>query len=143
MPVVNMSFNKILGENYKFAKKDFSVDGNLSIENIELDKLTLRNKSVLNVVDISFSYDVNYTSQTDKDKKLGYIQIRGSLVYTDDEEKLKELVSYWNENKRLPKTISLDVLNYVLSKTQLQAAILSKDINLPIPFKIPRLVKQK
>jgi hypothetical protein len=45
----------------------------------------------------------------------------------------------WKKDKKLPKEIMPVILNTVLNKCNIQALILSEQINLPPPIPMPKL----
>ena len=53
--------------------------------------------------------------------------------------KVKEVLDGWKKDKKLPKEIMTTILNSVLTKCNIQALILSEQINLPPPIPLPKL----
>jgi hypothetical protein len=54
-------------------------------------------------------------------------------------DKNKAIVDEWEKNKRLPETVSLEVLNYLFRHCLLKASNLADDLQLPPPMPMPRI----
>ena len=62
----------------------------------------------------------------------------------DDSKKVKQILDDWKKDKRLPKDIMTGILNTILNRSNVQALILSQDVNLPPPIQLPKVqIEQK
>ena len=60
------------------------------------------------------------------------------------QKKIKPRVREIDTNKKIPKEIMTPILNSALTKNNIQALILSRDVGLPPPLRLPRVkVEQK
>ena len=60
----------------------------------------------------------------------------------EEQKKVEELLNGWKKDKKLPPEVITPVLNMALTKCNVQALILSQEINLPPPIPLPK-VQQK
>ena len=61
----------------------------------------------------------------------------------EESKKIKELLDGWKKGKKLPKEIMPSILNTVMNKANIQALILSEQINLPPPIPLPKLKQEE
>ena len=69
----------------------------------------------------------------------GDILIEGEVLYLATEEEGKVILTGWKKDKKLPKDIRLPLLNHVLSKSNIEAILLSREMGLPAPIMLPRI----
>ncbi len=129
MPIIGLNFDKI------GAKKDNKITGKLQIKNnikissVDQEKLSLSNSE--NILKISFEFKVAY------EPKIGGIQINGHILYMEEPKKIDEITKFWKKNKGLPKELSAQVINAILSRCNIKSLMLSQDVNLPPNIKLP------
>jgi len=71
--------------------------------------------------------------------EIGEIIIEGEVIYLLDSKKVKEVLDRWKKESKVEAEILGDVLNAALSKCNIQALIMSRDINLPAPIPLPKV----
>lgn len=131
MTVIGFSFTKMFVEKKNPVKGKVSINNNVTIKNLEETKLNLNtNKKALK---INFDFTSDYTPN------IGNILLEGEVIYLVDSNKVDDIVKTWKKNKKLEKDIMTRVLNNVLTKCNIQALILSKDMNLPPPIPLPKV----
>ena len=54
-------------------------------------------------------------------------------------KKTKEILASWKKDKKVPKELMAGLLNTILTKCNIQALILSQEINLPAPIPLPKV----
>ena len=54
------------------------------------------------------------------------------------DKKVKKAIDGWKKEKKVDKDIMTQVLNTALTRCNVQALILSQDLNLPPPIPLPR-----
>jgi len=133
MPIVGFNFDKISGEKTSSLKKGMSVQSDINIASVEEATLSL-NKPCLK---ISFKFTVDYTPD------IGKLELDGHLLYLDTPEKIKEYTKSWNDSKKLPEQLSIQILNTILSKCNIESLILSEKINLPPQLPIGKMAPTK
>ena len=75
--------------------------------------------------------------------KIANIELNGFVTFFDKKEKIEELIKAWGKDKKLDKDIMELVINAILSKCNIEALILAREVNLPPPLPMPKVnVKQ-
>ena len=134
--IVGFSFNKILVE------KTGPVQGKVNITN---------NVAVLQVEKTPLSFGANkqdglrfvYEFKAEYSPNIGHILLTGDILFLGDEKQIKEVLESWKKKKQVPKDVIEIIINNVLSKCNIEALILSREINLPPPIPLPRLTSKK
>ena len=132
MAIVGFNFVKLEAEKKEMAKGKINISNNVSITNVDEKKISLANdkQKVL-----SFTFE--FTSKYEPDA--GHIKFVGDVLVMEEAKKAKELLDGWKKDKKLPKEIMTGILNTVLNKCNIQALILSDQINLPPPIPLPKV----
>ena len=132
MTIVGFDFTKIDAEKKSPIKGKISINNNVAIKNVEEQNLNL-GKEKQNALKFQFEFTSTY------DPGIGSITLGGDLIYMGEPKKVKEILDGWKKDKKLPKDISAGVLNNVLTRCNVQALILSRDLNLPSPIPLPKV----
>ncbi len=119
---------KVFAEKKQPIRSKIDVKSNLKIVNIE--KINDENAR------IEFNYLVEYTPD------YGNLEISGEMIYTADKEEIKNLVKEWESKKKINDKIAITIFNRILVKCNIEAVIISKEVNLPPPFNLPKFVKK-
>jgi len=109
-----------------------SINNNVSIKDVVEVDLAL-GKAKQKALKFTFEFTSKY------EPKVAEILLRGELLYLGDERKIKEITDKWKKDKKIPKDVTKVLLDHVLAKCNIQALILSKDINLPPPIPMPKV----
>ncbi len=72
---------------------------------------------------------------------MGHIKINGELLYR--EKNLKQVLSYWKKNGKLPAKTDIEVKNFLFRKCLTLGVTLSEQLNLPPPVMFPVLAPKK
>ncbi len=119
-------------EKFSQVKGKINISNNVAIVSVEKTDLELgSNKQKA----LKFCFE--FTSQYNP--KLGLIKLEGDVIFMEDLKKIEELEAQWKKEKKVPKIIMTQILNSVLNKCNIQALILSKEVNLPPPIMLPKL----
>ena len=130
--IVGFGFTKLIAEKKDAAKGKIDINNNVSIKDVVEDDLAL-GKEKQNVLKFIFEF----TSQFEPN--VGTIDFEGELLYMEDPKKNKELLASWKKDKKIPKEVMGGLLNTILTKCNVQALILSQQVNLPPPIPMPRV----
>jgi len=134
--IIGFNLNKIQVERAPQVKGKLSIRNNVQFKDIQKADLFL-GKSKQEGLRFSFEYTAEY------EPKAGKILLVGDLVAVEESDKAKEILEGWKKNKKLPKELTTPVLNSILSKCNVEAIILSKEVSLPPPIPMPKVkVKQ-
>ena len=132
MTIVGLNFTKIEAEKKELVKGKININNNVSINKVEEKKLSLATEKQ-KIIAFTFEFISKY------DPNVGSIKITGDVLYMESANKVKEILDGWKKDKKLPKEIMTTILNSVLTKCNIQALILSEQINLPPPIPLPKL----
>ena len=132
MTIVGFNFTKIEAEKKEALKGKINVNNNVTIKGVEEKKISLANDKQ-KVLSFTFEFIAKY------DPDIGLIKFVGEVLLMEETKKTKELLDGWKKDKKLPKEIMPVILNTVLNKCNIQALILSEQINLPPPIPLPKL----
>ena len=132
MTIVGFNFTKLEAEKKELVKGKININNNVSIKNVEEKKLSLANDKQ-KVLSFTFEFTAKY------DPDIGSIKFVGDVLFMEDAKKTKEIMDRWKKDKKLPKDIMPHILNTVLNKCNIQALILSEQVNLPPPIPMPKL----
>ena len=132
MTVVGFSFTKLHVERKGVAKGKLSVKNNINVKKVESTDLSLgKNKEA----GLAFTFEFKSIYEPE----IGEIIIEGEVIYLLDSKKVKEVLDRWKKESKVEAEILGDVLNAALSKCNIQALIMSRDINLPAPIPLPKV----
>lgn len=127
-----MNFTKLLAERKTDAREKVNISNNVSVTNVEEAELPLAGQSQ-KTLKISFSFVTSY------EPNLGEIQLEGNLLYIGEAKEMKEIAKNWEKDKRLSAEMMKQVISAVLNKCNIQALVMSKDVNLPPPVPLPKV----
>ena len=128
MPVIGLTFTSMEAKRNKVAVQgEVSVNTVPKINDVKEVNVSTLGKKALN---ISFELVSKYNPG------LAEIKVGGDLIYLSKSN--APVVKEWKKNKKLPETISAEVLNHLFRRCLLKIANMADDLQLPPPLKIPR-----
>lgn len=130
MTIVGFNFNKISVEKKEAAKGKITINNNISIKNVEKRDLSL-GAAKQEGVKFIFEFVSKY------EPKFAEISLEGDVLYLAGSEQVKKILDGWKKNKKVEKDVMAQVMNTALTKCNIQALILSKEVNLPPPIPLP------
>ena len=130
--IVGFGFTKLSAEKKEAAKGKIDINNNVSITDIKEDSFSF-GKDSQNVLKFVFEFTSKY------EPSVGNILFEGELLYMEEPKKTKEILTSWKKDKKIPKEIMAGLLNSILTKCNVQALILSQEINLPPPIPMPKV----
>jgi hypothetical protein len=125
MTVLNIKFNKILGERREKNVKSIEVKANSTILSLKRAK----DKRIGDYLHVNFKYDVNY------EPDIGEIHLEGSLWY--QHPKLDSVVSEVKDRIELQNEAIVEISNSVVQESIVEALDLSRKLQLPAPLQLP------
>lgn len=132
MSIIGMGFNRIAVDRSDAAKGNLEVVHNVFISNVEKAPMNL-GTSKSEALKFTFEFSVRY------EPKAGNITLGGYVLFMAPPDLIKETMEKWDKEKKISKELTKAVLGHAFSKCNVEAAVLSKEVNLPPPFPIPRL----
>ena len=130
--IVGFGFTKLRAEKGEPIKGKIDINNNVSIKDLKEDNLAF-GKDKQNVLKFIFEFTSKY------EPNIGTILFEGELIYMEEPKKAKEILSGWKKDKQLPKELMGELLNTILTKCNVQALILSQQVNLPPPIPMPKV----
>ena len=134
--IVGFGFTKLSAEKKETAKGKIDINNNVSIKDIKEDSFSF-GKDSQNVLKFVFEFTSKY------EPSIGNILFEGELLYMEDSKKTKEILNSWKKDKKIPKELMAGMLNTILTKCNVQALILSQEVNLPSPIPLPKVQIQQ
>ncbi len=132
MPVVGLHFNKIVVEKISPVKGKVQVNNNVVIQDVEKTDLSV-GSAKQGALKFSFEFTAKY------EPKIADMVFNGHLTFFEKPEKVKEIADSWKKDKKIPKDVMSSVLNTVLSRCNIEALILAREVNLPPPIPLPKV----
>lgn len=131
MNIVGFNFTAINAVRQKAAVGNISINNNISIKDVKETKIGLgESRSALSV---GWHFESNYRPD------VASIKFDGEVLLLMDPKKAEEVRKDWEKDKRLPNDMAQKIMNNVLEKCNIQALLLSKDLNLPSPVPLPKV----
>ena len=132
MTIVGFNYTKMLAEKSLAAKGKVNITSNLSIKEVEEASFVMGTEK-------QDSLKFNFQFETIFAPEFGKINLDGSVIYLDTKEKVQETLKTWKKTKKLPKDVMQEVVNSVLNRCNVQALIMSRDMNMPSPIPLPKV----
>jgi hypothetical protein len=131
--IVGFGFTKLSAEKHETAKGKIDISNNVTIKDVKEDSFSLGKDKQQDVLRFIFEFTSKY------EPNVGNILFEGELLYLEDQKNVKEILSSWKKDKKVPKEIMAGLLNTILAKCNVQALILSQEVNLPPPIPLPKV----
>lgn len=131
MPIVGFGFDKINIEKKEQFTKDDKINNNIRVESLKEFKIKTSDKEESDALLINFEFGLDYG-------KAGNLELKGHIIFYDNEEKVKEILESWGKNKRLSPDFSTYIFNFVMLKSNVKALELEEEVGLPLHLKLPR-----
>ena len=131
--IVGFGFTKLSAERKEAAKGKIDINNNVAIKDVQEDNLALGKDKSQNILKFIFEFTSKY------EPNVGSILFEGELLYMEEPKKAKEILNDWKKSKKLPKELMGGLLNTILTKCNVQALILSQQVNLPPPIPLPKV----
>lgn len=134
MPIIGFQFDKVSAQRIGTIKGKIDIQHNVNIKDVKSEQISLDKKQ--EVLKFIFEFKVDYKPD------LGDISLEGHLLFLDSPEKIKEIQNSWKKNKKIPDDLTTEVINTILTKSNIKSLILSQDVNLPPQIQLPKAVQK-
>lgn len=135
MSIVGFSFTKIVVERRAPLQGTIEITNNVVITQIEKADLSLA-EAKQDGIKFTYQFTSKYSPE------IGDITLIGEVLYIEDKDKVKAILAEWEKHKKISQEIMTAVLNTVLERCNIQALILSREVNLPAPIQLPKIGPQ-
>lgn len=132
MPVVGMQFSKIVVEKFAPVKGKVQVNNNVALKDVEKTDMIM-GPSKQGAIKFHFEFTAKY------EPKIADITLIGFITFFEKPETVKEIVDGWKKDKKIPKETMSNILNTVLARCNVEAMLLSREVNLPPPIPLPKI----
>ncbi len=132
MPIISFGFTKISGERKEQKSGQLNIKNGIVLKDAIKTKFTIGPQSQ-DVLRVLFEFTSKY------DPNRGSITLEGEVLHLDKPEKIEALAKAWQKEKKLPKDDARVFINHILSKCNIEAILLSRELNLPSPIELPRI----
>lgn len=132
MTILSFGFNKINVE--KKTKKNsgsLKIKQGMNISSVKGSDMVKDSKQK--------AYVIKFTFQTIYEPDFAKIDLEGELILLVNDKISKELDASWKKNKSLPKSVAVTVFNRILHTSNVESLLLSREVNLPPPMKMPNV----
>lgn len=134
MAIIGFSMQKISVERKNSPKGKINIKNNVSIKKVQKSKFNFGDGR--DALSYTFEFSVTY------EPNVGSITIAGEVVNLVDAKMSKDVLTKWKKEKKVDAVALAPVLNAILQRCNVQALILSRDINLPSPIPLPSVSKK-
>lgn len=132
MTVIGLGFTKITMEKTGQLKGEIKINNNAGIKNIEKSEIDFGAKKQP-ALKVSFHFKATY------EPNIAFILLEGELYWIDKEENIDELFKKWKKDKTVSQEVMTPILNQILSRSNVEALVLSRELNLPPPVPLPKV----
>ena len=133
MTIVGFNFTKINAEKKKTTSGKINISSNVTVNTIEESKLNFGNKNQKPLI-FKFEFSCKY------EPDVGEILLEGEVISLENEKAAKEVIKLWKKDKKkVPSEIMQPVFNTILTRSNIEAIIISRDMGLPTPIPLPKI----
>jgi hypothetical protein len=130
--IIGFNFRKIDVNRENVLKNNIKITYNMDMTKVYEQPLPLSSKQKGLGFDFEFTVDYN-------PDKMANVLIKGTVNYMADEELFKKILSNWKDSKKLPKEVSIPIINLILNKCNVKALELEQDFGLPAHLPMPKV----
>jgi len=130
--IVGFNFKKIAVERKKKLIKGMKVRYDMDLKEVyeESSRLSSGGSTVLG---FAFEFSVDYNPD------IVSLKILGTVNYMLPQDEAKKVLDLWKTTKKLPKDVSIPVINNILDRCNIKALELEQDMALPSHIPMPSL----
>src|SRR3989338_10248247 len=132
MAIISFGFHRMEAQKTPNFKGKVNINNNIGIKEVEKSDLFL-GKNKQEALRFSFEYSALY------EPGLGKVILEGDFLYMEDQEKVNQIIDKWKKEKKINAELFTHLVGGILSRCHVQALILSRDVGLPAPFKLPQV----
>ncbi len=130
MPVLGINFTKINAERKAAISGKININNNIVVTDVKKHDFKLSGQES---VRIEFKFTADYNPN------IGSIVIEGETIIVDQPKKLEEVLNQWKKDKKLPDDILAQVMNNLLTKCNVEALLVGREVGLPPTLNMPKV----
>ncbi len=132
MPIAGFAFTKVSAQRTEGKGQQINVENNVQVKSVE--EMTLGfEKDTQKTLKFSFEFTAKFETN------YGNILLEGEALYVTDDKKAKEILKEWKKDKKINKDVMPEILTAILQKCNVEAIVLSREVNLPSPIPLPKV----
>lgn len=128
MSIIAFNLTKLNGERKSGPAGKLSVTNQTNLKDVQERPLGNQKALLFTFVHTS-KYNPDYATLT----------MEGEVLVLSNEKQVKETLESFKTKKTFDQELSQKIFNNILNRVSIEALILSKNLNLPAPFKLPRI----
>ena len=132
MSIAGFGFTKIDVLKKENIKGQINIKNNVIIKDVEKTEVPFGTKKQ-SVLKFTFEYKAEY------EPGVGHIRLEGNLLELREEKEIDKIISVWKKDKKLENDVLNPIINSVLGRSNIEALILSREVNLPAPIPLPKV----
>ena len=134
MPIISFNYGKMLIEKKKDQiKGDVKVKNDLVLQSLTLTDIDIGKKKQ-EVIKLNFEFLTEYQPG------LGNISIGGTILFLESADNIKLITDMWKKEKKIPQQFAANIINVILTKSNIKALELSQSVNLPPHIRLPMIL---
>ena len=130
MPILGINFTKIQAERKTPIQGKININNNIAINDVKKHELKLQGQDSLKV---EFEFTAKF------EPNIGDIIITGDTIIVNQPKKIEEILAQFKKDKRLPADILAQVMNNLLTKCNIEALIIGREVGLPPTLNMPKV----
>lgn len=134
MKLLAFNLKKVNAEKFSTKVENLKINTHIDVSSIEEIKSDIF-KFKEEALSISFSFKIEY------EPSYASIEIGGILLLSVDSKISKEVLKQWKD-KQIPDDFKMPLFNLILQKSSIRAIQLEEELNLPLHFQLPSLIKK-
>ncbi|MBS3108571.1 hypothetical protein J4409_01740 [Candidatus Woesearchaeota archaeon] len=137
MPIISFNYGKMLIEKKKDQiKGDVKVKNDLVLQSLTLTDIDIGKKKQ-EVIKLNFEFLTEYQPG------LGNISIGGTILFLESADNIKLITDMWKKEKKIPQQFAANIINVILTKSNIKALELSQSVNLPPHIRLPMILPKQ
>jgi hypothetical protein len=134
MAIAGINFTKLTAERKAPLVGKININNNIIIADIKKSDFKLPNQESIT---IEFDFSAKY------DPEIGRILVSGEVLFIEQPKKVDEIIAQWKKDKKLPDDILANIMNSLLTRCNVEAIILSREVGLPPTLNMPKVKVNK
>ena len=133
--IIGFNFNTISVQRKRNPSGNIDIKNNVAIKDVQKADFKFGSASQQGLKFI-FEFTSKYTPD------FGEVLLTGEVLYLADDKTTRQILDEWASSKKISKELMSGILNTVLARCNIQAWVLSKEVNLPPPIPMPQIGKE-
>lgn len=131
MTIVGFNFTKISAERKNAVVGMVNINNSITLKDVAEAKLGLAGDR--GALRMTFAFTSDYTPE------LATLMMEGDVLMLLEVKQAQSVLDGWKKSKNLPREVAEPLMNHILDRCNIQALLLSKDLNLPSPVQLPKV----